>query len=82
MSERLSSEYPSRYITAKVPAIESGSARLGITVAERFRRKRKITRTTSASVRRRVNWTSSTESRIDWERSKRTSSRAEAGICV
>ena len=52
-------------MTAKVPTIESGSARLGMTVAERFRRKRKITMTTSASVSSSVNRTSSTDSRID-----------------
>ena len=31
--ERLSSEYPSRYITPKVPTIESGTATLGMMVA-------------------------------------------------
>ena len=41
--------------------IESGSARLGMIVAERFRRKRKITRITRAMVSTRVNFTSDTD---------------------
>ena len=45
----------SRYITAKVPTIENGSAIAGIMVAEKFRRNRKITRITSASVAAMVN---------------------------
>src|SRR5579871_452385 len=40
----------SRYITEKVPTIENGSAIAGIRVAEMFRRNRKITMITSASV--------------------------------
>ena len=35
----------SRYMIANVPAIDIGSARLGMTVAEIFRRNKKITRT-------------------------------------
>ena len=46
-----------------------GSARLGIAVAQRLRRKRKITITTSASVMMSVNFTSCTESRIETDRS-------------
>ena len=48
---------------------EIGSARLGITVAERLRRNRKMTSTTRHSVRTSVNWTSRTERRIETERS-------------
>ena len=33
IKERLSSEYPHRYITPNVPTRESGTATLGITVA-------------------------------------------------
>ena len=44
--------------------IDIGSARLGITVAERLRRKRKITSTTSTSVSSSVNVTSCTDSWI------------------
>ena len=48
--DRLSRLKFSRYITENVPTMENGSAMLGIAVAEALRRKRKITRTTSASV--------------------------------
>ncbi len=56
-------------MAANVPTIDMGRARLGITVAETLRRKRKITITTSATVRVSVNFTSFTEFRIDSERS-------------
>ncbi len=46
ISERLSRLYPSRYISAKVPMMDMGRARLAIRVAEMLRRNRKITRTT------------------------------------
>ncbi len=59
--------------------MESGRARAGITVAERLRRKRKITSTTSDSDSQRVNLTSSTDSSIDCERSKRMLSLTDAG---
>ena len=45
----------SRYITEKVPTMEKGSAMAGIMVAEKFRRNRKITMMTSASVAAMVN---------------------------
>jgi hypothetical protein len=38
---------PSMYMTANVPMIEKGSARLGMTVAQTFRRKTKMTMMTS-----------------------------------
>ena len=60
--------------------IDIGSARLGITVAERLRRNKKITMTTRHTVSNRVNCTSRTESRIDWDRSKSVSSDTAAGI--
>ena len=69
ISERLSRVYPSRYMTANVAMMESGRARLGMTVAERLRRNRKITSTTRQSVRTSVNRTSLTDARIDSERS-------------
>ena len=53
-----------------VPTIDIGSARLGMSVADRLRRNRKITSTTSASASTSVNCTSWTDSRIDAERSK------------
>ena len=40
------------YITANVPMIENGSARLGMTVAQTFRRNTKITMMTSAERQR------------------------------
>ena len=45
----------SRYITEKVPMMEKGSAMAGIMVAEKFRRKRKITMITRARVATMVN---------------------------
>src|SRR3990170_991131 len=71
MRERLSRLYPIRYMTVKVPTTDIGTARLGISVAERLRRKRKITRTTRQIARNRVNCTSFTESRIDTDRAER-----------
>ena len=65
ISDRLSSEYPNAYITAKVPMSDIGSARLGMIVAETFRRKMKITITTRNSVSISVNFTSSTDSSIE-----------------
>ncbi len=56
-------------MTMNVPTIDIGSARLGMTVAETLRRNRKITSTTSAMARSRVNCTSWTESRIETDRS-------------
>ena len=61
--------------------MDMGSARLGMSVAERFRRKMKMTSTTRQTARKRVNFTSATDSRMDWERSKRMSSFTAAGIC-
>ena len=66
-------------MAAKVPMIDMGNARLGIMVAETFRKKRKITRTTSATVRSSVNLTSLTESRMDSERSIRMPRFTEGG---
>src|SRR6202022_1254052 len=80
MSDRLSSEYPSRYITAKVPTMDMGNAMLGIAVADRFRGNRKITRMTSTSARNKVNFTSSTEERMDTERSYSVSTFTDGGI--
>ena len=68
-------------MTTNVPTIDIGNATLGIAVADTLRRKRKITSTTSASVSRSVNFTSATEARIESERSKRTLSETDAGIC-
>ena len=56
-------------ITAKVPITEIGSAKDGMMVAERLRKKTKITITTRQAASRSVNCTSSTEARMDCERS-------------
>src|SRR5438128_2706362 len=69
-------------MAAKVPTTESGRARLGMTVADTLRRKRKITRTTSASAAAMVSFTSRTESRIERERSNRISTWTEGGSQV
>ena len=61
ISDRLSRLYPSRYIAAKVPIRDSGTATLGIIVAYRFRRNRKMTMTTRKTVSSNSNSTSSTE---------------------
>src|SRR5207244_9974190 len=44
--ERLSTLYPSRYITAKVSSSESGTEMLGMIVAQTFRRNTNTTRIT------------------------------------
>ena len=64
-----------------MPTSEHGSARLGMMVADRFRRNRKITSTTRVTVIISVSFTSCTDSRIVSERSLRTSSVTEAGNC-
>ena len=69
ISDRLSSEKPNRYITANVPTSDIGNARLGMMVAETFRRKTKITITTRKSVSISVNFTSPTDCSIDTDRS-------------
>ena len=56
-------------MTAKVEITDMGSARLGMTVAGRLRRKMKMTSTTRKTVSTRVNFTSATDSRMDSERS-------------
>ena len=82
MSERLSRLKPNRYITENVPAIESGRARLGMSVAETLRRNRKITSTTSVRASSSENCTSSTEARTDSERSYMISMDSPAGACA
>src|SRR5579859_6841378 len=65
---------------ANVPTMDIGKARLGMMVAEMLRRKIKITITTRAMVRKRVNFTSLTESRMETERSYRISRLTACGI--
>ena len=61
--------------------MDIGSARLGMSVADRFRRKMKMTMTTRQTARNSVCSTSATDSRMDCERSNRMSSFTAAGIC-
>ena len=61
ISDRLSRLYPSAYIAANVPTSDSGTATLGIIVAYRLRRNRKITSTTSPMVSISSNSTSFTD---------------------
>ncbi len=60
---------PSAYITANVPTIDIGNASDGMIVAETLRRNTKMTITTSASARIRLNFTSDTDWRMLCERS-------------
>src|SRR6266446_7760271 len=66
-------EKPKAYIAAQVAMSEIGTASAGMRVADNERKNRKITRTTSPIAIERVTCTSSTESRIDAERSFSTS---------
>src|SRR5260370_21524035 len=81
ISERLSRLKPSRYITANVKTIEVGNASVGMIVALTLRRNRKMTSTTTPIANNKENCTSLTDSRIDSDRSYKTSSLIEAGNC-
>ena len=70
------------FIAANVPRIEIGTARLGMMVAEAFRRNTKITRMTRTMAISSVSFTSSMDSRIDFERSNKMPSSIPAGICA
>src|ERR1700682_2991364 len=70
-------ENPNTYIAAHVPISDTGTARAGMTVADTERKKRKITITTRKTAITSVTCTSSTESRIEIERSFSTSMRIE-----
>ena len=54
-------EKPSRYMPAKVPTRDTGTARIGMSVARQFCRNRKTTSTTSAIASTKVWITSSIE---------------------
>ena len=71
----------SKYIIESVPRIEKGSAIAGMTVAEKFRTNRKITRMTKASVVTVVNSISWNESRMFCALSPRMRSRTPGGSC-
>src|SRR5580765_3069792 len=69
------------YMAPKVAAIDTGRVRLEMIVAVTLRRKTKITPTTSAKVSHSVNLTSLTDSRIDNDRSVRSSRITAGGSC-
>ena len=66
ISDRLSSEKPSRYMIASVPTSDSGTDRLGMTVAGTLRRNTKITSTTRPIESSSSSSTSVTEARSWW----------------
>ena len=66
-------------MTPNVPTSDSGTVIEGMMVAHRWRRKMKMTITTRPMVSSRVNSTSTTESRIDCERSDIRSTWTDCG---
>src|SRR5579885_2799797 len=62
-------EKPNAYIAAQVPITDTGTARVGMIVAETFRRKRKITMMTRQKAIASVSCTLLTAARIDIDRS-------------
>ena len=64
IKERLFRLNPRRYMTPKAPTRDKGTATLGITVAARLRKNRKITITTRTTASISSNCTSLTEPRI------------------
>ena len=70
ISERLSMLYPRRYITAKVPISDTGTAMLGMSVARALRRNRNTTMMTSTMEMISVRSTSLTEARMVVVRSR------------
>ena len=77
--DRLFRLNPSRYMTPKVPTRERGTATLGMIVADRLRRKRKITSTTRATASISSNCTSLTEARMVVVRSVSTETWTAGG---
>ena len=73
ISVRLLIENPARYMKAKVPTSDSGTATAGISVADSVRRNRKITMTTSATASINSNWTAATDASMVVVRSDSTS---------
>src|ERR1035438_7746099 len=72
MRERLSMLKSNKYITAKVPISETGTATVGISVARQLRRNMKTTRITNMTERTRVRSTSLTDARMVVVRSRTT----------
>ncbi|MOA33235.1 hypothetical protein D3C78_1545160 [compost metagenome] len=80
ISERLFRLKPHRYMAAKVPIRETGTATAGISVARPERRKMKTTRITSPMAITSDCSTSASEARIVGERSWAILSSIEAGM--
>ena len=79
ISERLSSVNPIAHITPNVAISDTGSVTLGMSVAQNFRRNRKITMTTSTTVIVSVICTSATAARMVVVRSAAMSIRSAPG---
>ncbi|MCY1411840.1 hypothetical protein D9M71_272350 [compost metagenome] len=79
ISVRLLMEKPARYITAKVPTRDSGTAMEGMMVALIRRRNRKVTITTRAMARNSSWRTSVMAARMVWVRSVSTRTSIPAG---
>ena len=79
ISVRLLREKPTRYMTPKVPTSDSGTAMLGMRVAEALRRKKKMTSTTRITASSNSNCTSAIEARMLMVRSVSTETLIEAG---
>ena len=75
-------EKPNAYIAPQVAISEIGTASAGMSVAETERRNRKMTMITRAIAMISVCCTSSTDARIEIERSFSTSILIAAGICA
>src|SRR5437762_1229167 len=80
INERLSTLYPSRYITPNVPSSDSGTEMLGIMVAQRFRRKMNTTRMTNPTEIKMVYSMSAIDARIVVVRSTMTERLIVGGI--
>src|SRR5262249_47599430 len=70
IKDRLSRLKPSKYIAPQEPIRASGTVALGINVAQKLRRKSRMTNTTSATVSASVNSTSDTDARMVFVRSR------------
>ncbi|MNH26650.1 hypothetical protein D3C79_867150 [compost metagenome] len=80
ISDMLFNEKPHRYMAAKVPTSDTGTARVGISEARRLPRNRNTTRITSTTAMIRVCSASLRVALITGERSMATSSLTLAGI--
>src|SRR6516165_11860324 len=80
ISDMLSRLKPQTYMTANVASSDSGTATLGITVAQIVRKKREMTTITRPIVNSMVNCTSLTAARVTSERSDTRSMLIDGGI--